>query len=239
MRRDHLAGLGDGVGFALGTELVCLDLDGCVSPQGVLHDHAAALLAAVDGYAEYSPAGGLHVLAHAHPALPANSQRAGRVELLRRGLVTVTGAALPGRILEPARGEDVAAVWARMAAPVPPPLSPPHATAGSLDVDRLLRAAAALRNADRFFALWRGEVDHHPSPSEADFSLCRHLHFLLGPQPDAIDAAFRASGLYRRRADNWHRCAHRGPPPLSYGQLTVRCAIACGGPTLSRPGGPS
>lgn len=232
VKRDHLAGLGDGVGFALGDDLLCVDLDNCFTPGGALQEHAGALLDAVNGYAERSPSGGLHLLGRADAASPPISRRDGRVEVLRRGLITVTGDVLPGRSPALASGADLAAVWPQQVMAMPPMLTTPRVEPLVSDIEDLLATAARLRNAHRFLPLWHGDVSAHQSPSEADFALCRHLYFLLGPHQDAIDAAFRSSVLYERRPNNWCRRAYSGPPPLTYGQLTIRRAIACGGPTL-------
>lgn len=240
VRADHLAGLGDGVGFALGGGVACLDLDDCLSPGGVADTLAAELLAALPGYAERSPsAAGLHLLARDGPALTAGNQRAGRLELLRTGLITVTGHVWPGHAGEPSSSGDLTRLWMQQAsAPRWTSQPPVHTSQSPLDLDALLQAASRCRNAERFFALWHGDLSRHRSASEADFALCRHLHFLLGPDETAIDAVFRASALYRQRPHHWHRRAFAGPPPLTYGQLTIRRAIACGGPFLPRPYAP-
>lgn len=239
VRADHLAGHGDGVGIALGAGLVCIDVDECVNASGELDPFASSLVARLDGYVERSPAGGLHVLGWAGAALPPGNRRAGRVELLRNGFITVTGDVLLGRSPHPVASPLLYAVWTELAGTPPPRHAPPGASSGVVDPVALVATASRLRNAGRFLALWNGHIASHPSPSEADFALCRHLFFLLGPDEVAIDAAFRASGLYHRRPANWHRTAQCGPPALSYGQLTVRRAVTCGGSTLHRPGGSS
>lgn len=238
VRADHRAGLGDGVGFALGDDVAVLDLDDCLDSDGVLDALAAELLAELPGYAEKSPSGkGLHLLAWAEPGVSLGNQRSGRVELLRAGLITVTGEVWPGHAGEPSSSAALTRLWMQQASaprwtpefPTQPSQPPPPV------FPAWLQAAGRFRNAQRFFALWNGDVSRYRSASEADFALCRLLHFLLGPDETAIDAAFRASALYHRRPYNWHRRACAGPPPLTYGQLTVRRAIVCGGPTLPRP----
>lgn len=235
VRSDFLAGLGDGVGFAPGDGVACLDLDDCLDPEGVPDALAAELLAALPGYVECSPSGrGLHLLAWDGAMLPSGNQRAGRLELLRTGLITVTGDVWPGHAGSPSFSAALTQVWERAGPPRQTLLLPGQTLRSPPGLAALLRVATRLRNAERFFALWHGDLSRHRSASEADFALCRHLHFLLGPDEAAIDAAFRASALYHRRADNWHRRGIAGPPPLTYGQLTVRRAVACGGPVLLR-----
>ncbi|WP_075833425.1 phage NrS-1 polymerase family protein [Deinococcus marmoris] len=236
VRSDFLAGMGDGVGFALGDGVACLDLDDCLDLDGVPDALAAGLLAELPGYAEKSPSGrGLHLLAWAGPTLNAGNQRAGRLELLRTGLVTVTGDTWPGHARELSSSATLTRVWAQPGPPRRTLPVPARTSRSPPEIADLLQVAARFRNAERFFALWTGDLSRHRSASESDFALCRHLYFLIGPDVDAIDAAFRASALYQRRPENWHRLARTGPLALTYGQLTVRRAVACGGPTLPPP----
>lgn len=55
--------VGDGLGFALGTGFACLDLDGCVAPDGTLSELAQTVLELnPDAWVELSVSGtGLHV----------------------------------------------------------------------------------------------------------------------------------------------------------------------------------
>ena len=237
VRDDHLAGVADGVAFVLGDGLVALDLDDCLNPSGVPDALAAELLTALPGYAERSPSGsGLHLLAWSEPTLAPNNQRSGRVELLATGLITVTGDVWPGHAGEPSSSAALTRLWMQQASARRwTPHAPAQVSRSPPDVADLLQLAARFRNAERFFALWSGDLTRHHSASQADFALCRHLHFLLGPNEAAIDAAFRASGLYQRRPQNWDRRARAGPPPLAYGEITIQQAIACGGATLPRP----
>lgn len=82
--------VGDGLGFALGDGIGCIDLDHCVD-DGVLADWAAAILDRLPAtYTEVSPSGhGLHIWGRI-PERP--GRRVGNVEVYSAGrYITVTG----------------------------------------------------------------------------------------------------------------------------------------------------
>ena len=81
--------VGDGLGFALGDGVACIDLDHCLD-DGVLADWAAPIVAACRGtYMEVSPSGhGLHIWGHAEVG---KGRKLGGVEVYDRGrYMTVT-----------------------------------------------------------------------------------------------------------------------------------------------------
>ncbi|GGM16521.1 phage NrS-1 polymerase family protein [Deinococcus aerophilus] len=239
VRADHRAGRGDGVDFALGGGLVCVDLDGCLDAHGVPDATAAALLAALPGYAERSPSGtGLHLFAWAVPGPPGTpepgNRRAGRLELLRRGLITVTGDVWPGHAGPPSSAAALARVAALEARPPSGPVPPGAGRAALLspptDAEVLARLLA-LRNAPKLARLLAGDLRGYPSPSEADFALARMLRFAT-QDPGQIQRVMRACALARAR---WDRPDGAG---RSYLQRTVERALALGGPTLPHPPSP-
>ena len=59
------------------------------------------------------------------------------------------------------------------------------------------------KNGEKFRKLYdEGDFSDYGSQSEADAALCAIIAFRTGPDPDAIDAVFRDSALYR---DKWER----------------------------------
>ena len=63
------------------------------------------------------------------------------------------------------------------------------------------------KNGDKFKKLYdEGDFSDYGSQSEADAALCAIIAFRTGPDPDAIDAVFRDSALYR---DKWERDDYR------------------------------
>jgi len=63
------------------------------------------------------------------------------------------------------------------------------------------------KNGEKFRKLYdEGDFSDYGSQSEADAALCAMIAFRTGPDPDAIDAIFRDSALYR---DKWERDDYR------------------------------
>ena len=63
------------------------------------------------------------------------------------------------------------------------------------------------KNSEKFKKLYdKGDFSDYSSQSEADAALCAIIAFRTGPDPDAIDAVFRDSALYR---DKWERDDYR------------------------------
>jgi putative DNA primase/helicase len=122
----------------------------------------------------------------------------------RARFFTVTGVHLAGTPLTvEARPREVAAVHAEHLGedPVVPSVSWDNSPATSLSDSEIVDKAHAARNGPVFAALWRGDTNGHPTPSEADLALCSHLAFWCGPDPVRIDRMFRRSGLYRGKWD--------------------------------------
>lgn len=89
----------------------------------------------------------------------------------------------------------------------------------SLSVSEALDAARRSKQGTMFSDLYAGRFENYfKSQSEADLSLCNMLSFWLGADPDKIDEAFRASGLYR---DKWDRRQSGS----TYGKLTILKAV--------------
>lgn len=81
-------------------------------------------------------------------------------------------------------------------------------------------------------ALWDGNFSEagYDSQSEADLALANKLCFYLGPDPKAIDEAFRSSGLIREKWDEEHYSNG-----ATYGQQTIMKATEGVTKTYTRP----
>lgn len=74
------------------------------------------------------------------------------------------------------------------------------------------------KQADKFNALWNGEIPDGKSPSEADMALAEILAFWCGGDTDQMDRLFRRSGLMR---DKWDRVQSGS----TYGMITLTKAV--------------
>jgi hypothetical protein len=87
------------------------------------------------------------------------------------------------------------------------------ATRSDIDIESILAKMFKSKNGDSIKALFDGDTGNYPSHSEADLALCCHLAYWL-KDAEAIDQAFRQSGLYRKK---WDR--------KDYRQRTIEKAI--------------
>jgi hypothetical protein len=214
----------DGTGFVFTAEdpYSGVDFDHCVNGEDV-NPHAANVLRELDSYAEFSPSGtGLHVIVCA--TVNGGKNRTSKTpwgaefENYDRGrFFCMTGRHVPDtpRTVNE-RQRQLDAVRAKMFPPQEKPAAQ-HAAPAADDRDLLALAGHAKNGAD-FDALYRGQHSYG-SASEADLALCNLLAFWFGPDPAAIDRAFRGSGLMRPKWDTT-----RGE--TTYGAQTIETALA-------------
>ena len=207
------AGPFDGLGyvFAADDPYAGVDFDACVT-DGELHPGVAALVRKLDSYSEISPSGtGVHTIVRAQLNGGRHRTRetvwGGEFETYDRArYFAMTGrhmAATP-RTIE-ARQEQHDAIRAELFGPEPEP-APTQPSAAPADRELLERARNA-RNGRDFERLWDGDTRAYgDDDSRADLALCGLLAFWAGPDPAAIDALFRRSGLMRAK---WEREDYR------------------------------
>lgn len=210
-----------GLGVVLGADsgLCALDLDG---PLGT---GAFILLRELDAYAERSPSGtGVHLWLSG--TLESNRRRPG-MELLSRGLVTVTGLPLTGR--SRALGNLRAAGpllggWSHGHSVLAPARASPPSQSQPADRDVLCRLLTA-RNGERARHLLDGDAQGYPSLSEADLALARMLRFYTLDEAQ-LERLMRRSALCRSK---W------GPEGthVTYLFRTIRRALDLGGPVYT------
>lgn len=223
-----------GIGFVLGDGIAGIDIDHCIDPStGGVDETALAIVDAMHSYTEISPSGtGLHILWRGVKAGPACRRPLAPgmgLEMYDGGrYFTVTGRSwhnpplpLAERTAEAAEiyhqyleKQKPAVPTAAQAIPVQP------RPAGATSDSEILEKAKQAKGGEKLAALLAGDWQPYaPSRSEADLALCNLLAFWLGADKARMDAAFRASGLYRKKWDE-----RRGAD--TYGNLTLSRALA-------------
>lgn len=229
-------GPGDGIGYALtDSGLTCIDVDRCVE-DGHVSPAALDLAASLGGYCEYSPGDGIHVLVSDSVPSELWRNRDLKVDVLRRGFVTVTGQLLS--LGTASRQVQQNPVGARSSRSQVLPLAPPPLINRDVEADAIF--LRQLRNGGKFRRLFdAGDTRGYSSHSEAVFALLRLAHFAMGNAPDALNAIFWASALSPGYAAKWTRTVS-STSPTTIGELTIARVIAAGGPVhcagRERPG---
>jgi putative DNA primase/helicase len=229
----------DGVGIAL-DQLVGVDLDGCLRPDGALEDWAQEMIDELASYAEWSPNRGGHIIVagawpfpeHQKNLIPGREHYgpaffgAGSARYF-----TVTGNVI-GRARPIAeRTRELKAIhdrlWpeAKLRAKRAGRASPagPAPVAQPLDISdqELIRRAIHARDGGRFGELWQGVwKGRYASHSEADYHLCLKLSFWTGRDAGRIRRLFLSSRLVRT-----DKCIER----RDYLENTIRNAILATG----------
>ncbi len=227
----------NGIGFRPTGDTIAADLDHCRDPvTETIEDWAWAIIRAIDSYTEVSPSKtGIRILCYGK--LPPGRRKSGNVEMYDESspkYLTITGHHVPGtpRTLEwrQAEIERVHAEHLGGTAPVKteeqrdemPLRERPvrHTVPDTLSVDGIVERAAAAANGEKFMRLYSGDFGAagYASQSEAELAFASMVAFWTGPDPELIDAVYRASGLLR---DKWD--ARRGGH--TYGEITIEKAM--------------
>lgn len=212
-RNKEFAGIG--FVFTPDDDLMGVDVDGCLNPDGTVTDTGNdALRHFGDSYCEVSPSGsGLKFILHAtlpgaksgrkNPKLDVEAYQSHRY-------FTVTGRRWPGSPSEIREKQDDLNQWFKS---VFPPAKVDDKTDRiptvevSATVHQIVDKASAARNGDKFRQLWAGDCSEFgDDQSSGDLSLCSMLAFWCGKNAGLIDEVFRASGLMR---DKWEREDYR------------------------------
>jgi putative DNA primase/helicase len=205
----------DGIGYVFSADdpYVGVDLD-----DGLSEADRAAVMLALDSYTETSFSGdGAHVIIRA--SLDGGRHPHGFGVFDQRRFFVVTGMHVRGtpETIEP-RQDERDQVLARYlpAAVTSSPIGEPRPV--DFGDQEILDLAANAANGADFEQLWQGNLNGHPSQSEADLDLCGRLAFWTGADPARIDRIFRASGLMRAKWDT-----RRGD--ATYGSQTITKAL--------------
>lgn len=214
----------DGIGFVFTeNDPYCgIDLDHCIN-AGKFTEEKKKWVRHFNSYSEVSPSGkGIHITVKGK--LPAEGSKKGDYECYdRRRYFTFTGRHLKNTPLEVKwRQKELEKFHTEVfgplpeVKPIPVPMSAPF-----MSDEEVIKKAFAAENGAKFAALWNGNTNGYPSPSEADLALCNHLAFWTAKNVAQMDGLFRKSKLYR---DKWDE--HRGEK--TYGQIAIEKAIASG-----------
>jgi putative DNA primase/helicase len=190
-----------GVGCVIADPYAAVDLDKCRdSATGVVEPWAAAIVTELNSYTELSPSGcGFHIWIKG--SVPTGGNRKGRIEMYDCArYFTVTGDHFAGTPVT-IESRDLTSLHTRMLADMPEIAPPTSSAKPSRD--------------DLVAGRWQG---YYRSQSEADLALCVLLAEGCGGKADMIDAAFRASALFRSKWDEKHGSN-------SYGGRTIERAI--------------
>ncbi|WP_295473429.1 phage/plasmid primase, P4 family [uncultured Subdoligranulum sp.] len=223
-----------GIGFVLGDGVAGIDIDHCIDPAtGAVDARALDIVAAMQSYTEISPSGtGLHILFCGRKPGPACRRALGGglgLEMYDSGrYFTITGRSWHDPPLPLADRTAEAAEIYRQYLDKPKPAAPTAAQAtpvqprpaGAPSDAEILEKAKQAKGGDKLAALLAGDWQAYAaSHSEADLALCNLLAFWLGADKARMDAAFRASGLFRPKWDQ-----RRGAD--TYGNITLARALA-------------
>jgi len=220
-----------GVGrmFAPDDGLVGIDVDKCRDPtSGVLEPYAKDILELLNSYSEISPSGtGLRIYVRGSRPASADFYKKNpknKIECYCEGrYLTLTGhrfVRFPAEPME--RQKELEQFVERYMRRPKQEATTERKEAGAIpDADKLLSIA---RGNDKFRRLFdEGDLSfHNGDRSSADMALCCLLAYYCGCDPEAMDALFRQSKLYR---DKWERDDYR--------ERTIEAAIANCGSTFS------
>jgi putative DNA primase/helicase len=214
-------GVADGIGFALASPYVGVDLD-----EELSETERYAIMLALGSYAEVSVSGcGHHVILKAnlngrgrHPQGFGVFQT-GRFFYCSGEHVTGTPETIEERQdqLEAVLDEYLPASETRVIdSPRPQPVG--------LDDQELLEIGRALLG-DKFQALWDGAWSgRYETQSQADQALCNHLAWLTGRDASRIERMFSSSGLHRAKWDRQDEDGHFDYRELTIGKAIEGCA---------------
>ena len=227
----------DGIGFRPTGDIVASDLDHCRDPEtGEIEEWAWEIIRAINSYTEVSPSG-TGIRSFCHGKLPPGRRKNGNVEMYDESspkYLTITGHHVVGTPLSlEKRQTEIEEVHAEHLGgetnPKPPekrqPLIPTErpdtpSLPGNITVDDIVKRAANAANGEKFMKLYLGNFEEagYPSQSEAELAFVSMVAFWAGPDPEKIDAVYRASGLLRSKWDSM-----RGG--RTYGEITIEKAM--------------
>ncbi len=203
----------EGVGCMISEPYVAIDFDHVRDPKtGEVERWAWDAIVYLNSYTELSPSGtGFHVWCYGRVA--GAGKRKGRCELYASGrYFTVTAlreTSLPATI-NPLPSDFYTRIEI---------LDPQYKSANNKVPDSGIKNER-VTSAQRIYHLERGDWASagYPSQSEADCAYCVHLAGIFNGDQTKIDAAFRASKLFREKWDVVHG-------PDTYGNMTIAKAL--------------
>lgn len=222
-----------GLGFYVESPYLVVDIDNCVSRDGLVADYAAEIIREMNTFSELSPSGtGIHVWAKG--VKPGDACRRGIEIYSTKRFLTVTGVHVPGTPAQ-VREVEIKPIYDRMLAgefeaPQTVVLSdmPAPSKYATKPIAQIQSSGRAIT--DKLQLFMTGEIVFtkpfviedaygnsvtYPSQSEADGALATLLARKHKGNAEKIDADFRVSSLYRSK---WDR--------IDYRDRTIKSAIS-------------
>ncbi len=227
--RAYQTGKYDGIGIVLTDDMgiTGFDFDHCIE-NNVINPEVRSFMDILKTYTEKSPSGtGIRAFALGTP--PGDRTKSGPYEVYSKGrYLTVTGHFVTNAKDTAHREKEIAEVYRKIFGNQKKEREPEPAAdtrkerSVPSDMQSLLEKAFASKCGSEIQSLYSGnwkQITGCPSQSEADQKLCCHLAFWFDRDSSAIDAAFRASGLFREKWD-------RKTGKTTYGQMTIDRAVS-------------
>ena len=220
----------DGIGVGVFGTLCAVDIDHCISEDGVWSDMASEVYDLMDSYTEISPSGsGLRILFTApgfrydKEKYYINNQKVG-LEIYAAGhtnkYVSITGNTVDGKSIN-SRASQLQQVLDRFMRREVPSDGKKQTikTVLCLSDEQVIQRASSAKNGERFRSLMRGDTSEYGGDdSRADLTLCNILAFWCSCNAEQMDRIFRASGLMRPKWDSRRAGG-------TYGAMTIQRAI--------------
>ncbi|CAI3337147.1 nucleoside triphosphatase [Enterococcus cecorum] len=214
----------DGLGVKVEHPLVAIDVDDCIK-DGKLNNLAQKIISQFkDSYIEYSPSGkGLRLFCLVDDTFQYSTKtykmKSKQLEVYVGGhtnrFVTVTGNIYQNGTIDYQHESLKWLLDTYLKREIKQTTL--SSTNSFLSDTSVIQKASTAKNADKFNALWSGELSQCASHSEADLALCSILAFYCGGDTSQMDRLFRQSGLYRDKWDEIHGSD-------TYGNLTIEKA---------------
>jgi hypothetical protein len=206
----------NGCGFMLGDGFVGIDIDGCINVEtGEVADYALRIVEMLDSYTEVSASGtGLHIIARGTVGED-RRKRKGSIEIYSASrYFTISEAIFSGRDSINERTNEINAVVDEFLTdkkPVKPVSKPTEGRKSALGYvssfgskmlsdDDIISIVRKSKQANKFNALWQGNISAYQSNSEADIALADILSFYTKDESQ-IERIMRSSGLLREKWD--------------------------------------
>lgn len=215
LNQHRVGNLEETAGVALTGDILVVDFDKCLDGAFLLSFEAGMIAAKFPTYTEISMSRrGLHFFYRLEEPVNLPQKRFGAVgaeiyDAKRFISITGLGCVVDGdRVVidRKVNEADMASVnimdvmlMLKILGYKPPPAPPPAPPApiAPSDSEVLRRAEEAPRSGHAFKALWRGDLQNHPSTSEADYELVKLL-MLAGADDAQAERLWLASGLGQR-----------------------------------------
>lgn len=220
-----------GIGISTFSGFGFVDIDDCVGEDGQLSPMALDIVDTLCSYTETSPSGkGIRIIVYPGDLVYDTERyyinnRKIHLEIYIPGatdkFVTLTGNPIREYGVSECPEELHAVLEKYMVRPMASFIKQYSVTApGSYLTDEsVLVKAFASKQAEKFKALWEGNIPEGKSQSEADMSLAMMLAFWCGGDIEQMDRLFRESKLMR---DKWDRRQSGS----TYGRLTLEKAVS-------------